>query len=201
MEPSAKGSVVSGVVASLRSSRKRGHISAEQLAARLSGPALSLLEEKIEAGRWYPMSAFQDLVDCEWELAGRDPEYARESGARSADRMSNAGIYQQLEYAKRVDRAQSRDALVRQTKLITTVTGTLYSFLSLSVRVSADGGLLEIVYANAAQFPEALRYSTEGFMNRINEQQGSGRRWTSERTKPGEIVFRLKLPSRMAGES
>jgi hypothetical protein len=108
--------------------------------------------------------------------------------------MFDAGLYQQLDYAGRVSRAKSRDELARQAKLISTVTSALYSFLQTSVRIAPDGVSLEIVYANAAAFREALRYSTEGFMNRVNERQGSSRRWTSERTRPDEIVFRMPLP-------
>jgi hypothetical protein len=198
MEPSAKGSVVVGVVSSLRSMKRAGRVSEEMLAARLSGGALSLLAEKIEGGRWYPMATFGELVDCEWEVTGRDPAYAREAGARSADRMFDAGLYQQLDYAGRVSRAKSQDELLRQAKLITTVTGALYSFLTTSVRISRDGSQLEIVYANAALFREALRFSTEGFMNRVNERQGSARRWSSERARPDEIVYSMPLPSRLA---
>ncbi len=201
MEPSAKGSVVLGVVASLRSLRKNGRVSEEQLAARLSKAALTLFGEKVEAGRWYPMTTFAELVEMEWELSGRDPEYARRAGAQSADRMFDAGLYQQLDYAQRVNRAQTREALLSQTRLITTVTGALYSYLSCSARFSADGEKLEIVYGNAALFCEALRFSTEGFMSRVNERQESSRRWTSERTRPDEIVFQMPLPKRLAGES
>jgi hypothetical protein len=200
MEPSAKGSVVVGVVASLRVLKKQGKVSEEQLAARLSAAALKLVGEKIESGRWYPMPAVGELIDFEWEIAGRDPQYARQSGAQSADRMFATGLYQQLDYAERVGRAANRDALLRQTKLITTVTGTLYNYLTISARISPDGDALEILYGNATLFSEALRYSTEGFMNRVNERQNSARRWTSTRTRPDEIKYSMKLPKRLAGE-
>ncbi len=200
MEPSAKGSVVVGVVASLRSQRKSGRVSDEQLTARLSAAALRLLEEKIEVGRWYPMAVFGELVDCEWALASRDPEHARKSGEKSADRMVATGLYQQLDYAERVDRAQNREALVRQAKLISTVTSTLYSYLKTSVRLSPEADHLEIVYSNASLFSEPLRISTEGFMNRINERQKSPRRWTSKRTRPDEIIFRMKLSTRLVAK-
>jgi hypothetical protein len=199
MEPSAKGSVVVGVVSSLRAMKRAGRIGEEMLSARLSAGALRLLGEKIEGGRWYPMALFGELVDVEWEIAGRDPAYAREAGARSADRMFEAALYQQLDYAGRVSRAKSQEELVRQAKLITTVTGALYNYLTTSVRISQAGGQLEIVYGNAREFREALRFSTEGYMNRINERQGSARSWTSSRPRPDEIVFSMPLPSRLAG--
>ena len=169
------------------------------MSARLSGDALALLEEKIEIARWYPMSVFAELVDFEWEVvAGRDPEYARQSGARGAVRLFQGGHYQQLDFAQRASRAGSREALVRQSKLITTVTAMLYNFLEVSVGIDpARPNELQIVYANAAEFTEPLRYTTEGFMNAINEAQGSSRRWTSERTAPDRIVFRLAIPERL----
>ena len=197
MEPSVKGSVVVGSVSSLRSLKRAGKVTAEALAARLGKAALGLLAEKIEVGRWYPMATFGELVDFEWELTDRDADYAREAGARSADRMFEAGLYQQLDYAGRVERAKSSSELVRQSKLITTVTGALYSFLTTAVRIAESGDRLEIVYGNAATFREMLRFSTEGFMNRVNERQGSSRRWTSARTRPDEIVYAMALPTRL----
>lgn len=199
MEPSVKGSVVVGVVSSLRALKRAGKVSEEALGARLGAAALALLGEKIESGRWYPMAPFGELVDCEWDVTGRDPEYARQAGSRSADRMFEAGLYQQLDYAGRVSRAKTREELVRQAKLITTVTSALYSFLTTSVRIAESGDRLEIVYGNAAAFREPLRFSTEGYMNRVNERQGSSRRWTSARPRPDEIVYAMALPSRLAG--
>jgi hypothetical protein len=199
VEPSVKGSIVVGAVAALRKLRKEGRVSAEALSARLSGAALELLGRKIEVGLWYPVGPFAELLDLEWEIGGgRTAAYARESGARSADRLYASGLYQQLDYADRAERVSSRDALRRQVHLVTSITSALYSFLRTSVRVDAARDCLEVVYANAAAFSEPLRLSTEGFMNQVNVRQGSARRWTSERTSADEIVFRLGLPERLA---
>lgn len=199
MQACAKGSIVVGAVASLRHLRRSGRVRNAQIEARLSAAALELLEEKIDIGRWYPMSAFAELVDFEWELvAGRDPEYARQSGAKGAQRLFQSGRYQQLDFAQRTGRVENREALVRQSKLITTVTSMLYNFLEVSVGIDPKRPQeLQIVYANATEFTEPLRYTTEGFMNAINEAQGSSRRWTSERTAPDRVVFRLAIPARL----
>lgn len=196
----AKGSIVVGAVASMRHLFNSGRISRGQAAARLSGQALELIEQKIDIGRWYPMRAFAELVEFEWDLvADRDPEYARRAGAKGAERLLRGSRYQQLDFAQRVGRAENRDALVRHSKLITTVTTMLYNFLDVSVGIDpARPNELQIVYANAAEFTDALRFTTEGFMNAINEAQGSSRRWTSERTAPDRIVFRLAIPERLA---
>jgi hypothetical protein len=200
MEASAKGSIVVGVVASLRKLFRAGRLSDEQIAARLSPAAVELVEQKIEIGCWYPMAAFAELVDLEWEVAGkRDPEYARQSGGASAKRQFESQRYQQLDFAKRAGKADSREAIVRQAKLITTITATFYNFLDVRVGIdAARPNELSITYANAKLFIEPLRYSTEGYMNGINSMQGSKRQWTSERVTPDRIVFRLALPTRLS---
>jgi hypothetical protein len=181
-----------GVVA-VRRHRAAGLITADQLAARLGKAALESLDQKIDIERWYPVRAFCEMVDLDWESAGaRDPDYLRRSGGEAAARFFRTGIYQQLDYAKRAPRAQTRSSLVRQARLIMSVTRSLYDFLD--TEVVADPERLRILYRNAALFSEALRYTTEGFMNEINRQQGASRSWTSERTAPDRVCFQLELP-------
>ena len=198
MEPSVKGSVVQATVTALAKLRASRRVSEEQLAARVSKGALALADTKVEPGLWYPIRPYNELVDFLWDLEGRRDDAMREAGVRSADAMSERGTYQQLEYADRVTRAPTRDDLIRQTRLIASVVPALYNFVKLSVRLSADEQYVEIVYANAELFCDALRISTEGFMTRVNERQGSQRTWTSERTRPDEIVFRMRVPERLA---
>jgi hypothetical protein len=197
--PSVKGSLMLGAVVSVRRHRKQGRISAEQLAARLCGPALELVDQKIDIGRWYPIKLFTELLDLDWEVgSSRDPDYMRRQGQQAADRLFDSGIYQQLAYAERADRVFSARQLERQAKLITTITGTLYNFLRFEVRVRPEAGALEIVYANAGLFSEALRHSTEGFMNQINHRQRSKLCWSSRRERADMVVFTLPIPSRLA---
>jgi len=202
-QPSVKGSLVLGAVVTVRRLRNRGRISPEQLAARLSAAALRLIDEKIDIGRWYPLEVFSEILDTDWELGGqRAPDYMREEGTRAADRLFESGIYQQLQFAERSERAQAVDNLVRRSKLITTINGSLFNFLTTEVRLNPERrDCLEIVYRNAAGFSEALRYTTEGFMNQINKRQGSARRWSSSRVKPDLVIFTLPLPRRFTEPS
>ena len=193
-----KGVIAVGVVGALQELKSAGRVSKEALEARLSAAALSLLGEKIELGRWYPMPAFSELVETEWELTGRDADYERQAGARVADRSRELGVYQQLEYAASKARPSSREELLRQSKLVITVTATLYNFIAAAVRISEGGNRLEIVYGNAAAFPEPMRFLIEGYLTRVNEWQRSPRRWTSTRTRPSEIVFSMELSRRLA---
>jgi hypothetical protein len=201
VEPSVKGSIVLGAVVTVKRHRKEGRVLPEQLAARLSGGALALLEQKIDIGRWYPIAHFSELLELDWSLARLDPDHMRRQGVDAANRLFESHIYQQLQYAERSGKAKSREDLFRQAKLITTITGTLYSFLQFEVRPMPDrNDQLEILYRNATAFTEALRYTTEGFMNQINLRQGSKRRWTSERLSSDLVAFRLPLPSHMGAE-
>ncbi|HEY8153233.1 MAG TPA: hypothetical protein VII72_03800 [Myxococcota bacterium] len=202
IDPSVKGSLVLGAVVTVRRHRTQGRISADQLAARLSGPALELVDQKIDIGRWYPVKVFTELLDLDWDIGSRrDPDYMRRQGEQAADRLFSSGIYQQLNYAERADRVVSAKELKSQSKLITTITGTLYNFLHFEVQLAEGGGeALEIVFSNATLFSEALRHSTEGFMNQINQRQGSSHRWLSRRDQPDVIVFTLPLPSRLLAE-
>jgi hypothetical protein len=203
-DPSVKGSLVLGAVVTVRRHRTHGRISADQLAARLGGAALELVDQKIDIGRWYPVKTFTELLDLDWEVGSRrDPDYMRRQGEQAADRLFASGIYQQLSFAERADRVASAQDLKRQSKLITTITGSLYDFLRFEVRLREEqDAALEIVFANAALFSEALRHSTEGFMNKINDRQGSAHRWLSRREQPDVVVFTLPLPSRfLAGRN
>jgi hypothetical protein len=201
VEPCVKGALVIGAVVAVKRHRDGGRISPEQLEVRLGKQALDLIDRKIEIGRWYPVHAFCELIDLDWDLvSGRDPEHARKAGRTSADRLFDRGIYHQLEYAERAERVQSRAELTRQAKRITAITATLYNFLEFDVRVDEQAKCLEVHYRNAKPFAEVLRYTTEGFMNQINHRQKSARIWSSERVSADLVVFRLPLPSRFSSE-
>jgi hypothetical protein len=200
-KPAVKGNLVLGAVVAARRHRDQGRISVEALEARLSAETLHLIDQKIAIASWYPIQAFTELIDLNWELGGRrDPEFMRKEGVRSADRLFVSGIYQQLNFAESAAKVTSRDELLRQSRLITSITASLYNFLETSVGVDGERtNVLRIVYANASLFCEALRFSTEGFMNHINERQKSARRWTSERPAPDRVVFRMEMPERLKG--
>ena len=139
MDPSVKGSLVLGAVVSVRRHRDQGRISADQLSARLDGGALELIDQKIDIGRWYPMKHFTALLDLDWDVGSkRDPAYMRRQGEQAADRLFSSGVYQQLNYAERADRVANVKDLKRQSKLITSINGSLYNFLSFEVRIGGS---------------------------------------------------------------
>ncbi len=193
---SVKGSLVVGAAVAARRLRDAGRVSPDALEARLSAGALDLVDRKIEVARWYPVAAFCELIELAWEVDGRrEVAYLERQGAESANRLFETKRYQQLEFAERSRRVASREQLIRQTRLITTITGTFYDFLEVSVALETDG--LCIVYGNAGAFGEPLVHTSVGFMNQINRRQGSERVWTGERVRPDEVRFRMPLPERL----
>jgi len=194
---SAKGTLLLGAVVTVRRMRDRNIIDAGTLAKRLSPEAIAMLDQRIDIASWYPVKVFCELIDLDWEVSGhRDPLYLERQGAMTADRLFDSGLYQQLEFAERSGKVETRKSLERQSKLITTITGTLYSFLTSTVEVHPLA--LEIAYGNATHFTDALMHTTVGFMNQINIRQGSKRRWSARRPARDRVVFSMELPARLA---
>jgi len=194
---SAKGNIVMGSVIAVRRHRDAGRITPAELEKRLSPEAIALLDARIEIGSWYPIDVFCSLLDLDWEIAGHhEIGYLERQGAVSADRLFDSGMYQQLDFAERSKRVDTRKSLERQAKLITTINGALYNFLEVTVELSPTA--LQLRYANAASFSDALMHTSVGFMNQINHRQGSKRIWSARRVAPDVIVFTMELPERFA---
>ena len=132
--------------------------------------------------------------------AGRDPGVRAESREpRAHSACSRAGATSSSISRSARAKAESREGLVRQSKLITTITAMLYNFLEVTVGIDpARPDELQIVYANASRVHRAAPLHDRGLHERRSTQaQGSSRRWTSERTAPDRVVFRLAIPSRL----
>lgn len=197
-EPSVKGLLLGGVVANLRRLAERGAVSEDALEARLGVRALELLREKVDPACWYPIEGYRELVDLLWELEGRrDPAFMREKGRDWARRLYDAQRYQQLEYADtRIGQLRSADEAVRQGRLIASLIQTFWNFVEPQVDLDPDHpDTLRLTLSGtlASLFPEANRYTTEGFLNHMVERGGGSHQATSERPTPERIVFRLPL--------
>lgn len=194
--PSVKGAMILGAVVVARRARDRGRVPEERL-AKLSDRSRELLEEQIQLSRWYPMELFTELLELDWEIGGNfEPEYMRKSGEKNAERMTRAARYQQFDYLERAERPKSNAEVIKQVRLTSSVTLSYFNFMEVEVRMHPDRpNVLQIVYSNTESFPDALRYSTEGFMSRLNRVRGSSRRWTSERVG-NTVVFALEIKER-----
>ncbi len=192
---SVKGLLLGGVVVNIRRLLEDERISQDDLYARMGPDAIRVFEEKIEPIRWYPIEAYRDLVDLMWEVAGdRDPDFMREKGRRWAAKVYDKGSYQQLEYADAAPRLESGEQAVRQGRLIGSLIGAFWSFIEPEVDLDPDSeAMLRMTFRNAAEFPEANRYTIEGFLNHMVERGKGNHVSSSERPTPDLVVFRLPL--------
>lgn len=194
--PSVKGVLLLSAVVVVRRLRDGGRIPDSRL-EKLGSATRELLDERIEIAQWYPMDLYSELLEVDWEICGsHDPEYMRRAGELNAEKMSQAKRYQQLDYLERVDKPESSADLLRQMRLTSSVTLSYFNFTDATVQLHPDHPhILQIIYSNTDSFPEPLRYSTEGFMTRLNRVRRSSRRWTSERIG-STIVFSLEMKAR-----
>ena len=96
--PSIKGSAFQSVVSDLVGLIEAGRISRETAEARLEADDLRLLDDKILPGVWYPIASYRRMTELLWEVEGnRAPAYLMARGARSAERLFEAGLYQQMQ--------------------------------------------------------------------------------------------------------
>ena len=194
-ESSVKGLLLGGIAAGVRRLRDEGRISELDLEARLDAKAIELLDQKIEPNTWYPVRPYSQLLDLMWNVEGDgDPEYMRQKGARSAQKLFDSGRYQQLEYSERSEKPKTRQEAIRQGQLIGSVLPAFWNFIEMQIDIDPeDQNCMRLIFNNASEFPEANRYSSEGFMAYIGERSGGSGELTSLRSRPDQIIFRFKL--------
>ena len=105
--PSIKGSAFQSVVHDLAELIKAGKIAREAVEARLEAEDLLLLDDKILPGLWYALASYRRMTELLWEVEGnREPAYLMARGARSAERLFEAGLYQQMQRGEELGAAK-----------------------------------------------------------------------------------------------
>jgi hypothetical protein len=193
---SVKGLLLGGIVAQVRRMLESERLGEEDMLARIGPEASAVLDQKVQPIRWYPIEAYRDLVDLVWEIEGdRNPEFMREKGRAWAEKAYRKG-YQQLEYADSAPQLQTGAEAVRQGRLIASLIGAFWSFVEPEVDLDPDpdrADTLRMTFRNAGSFPEANRYTVEGFLNHMVERGGGRTHSSSERPEVDVVVFRLPL--------
>lgn len=183
--PSVKGSAFQAVPEDLLGLLEAGVLSREELEARLEPRDLEILETKIQPSSWYPIETYTRMVEllanCE---SPNDREgYCVDRGTRAAQRLADAGIYQQLD--------ASREKLgARVGHFAITLAQVMYSFGRWRYVPRSDAGGFSIELEDAAAFPEVARWATQGFIERTASRiAGSSMRVASRRPRPDRVVF------------
>jgi len=169
--PSIKGSVFSSVVEDVERLIRAGLTSREKLEAKFGEEALSHLDESIQPALWYPIDSYRVLAECLVEIEGGGRmEYMFERGERSAERLMDAGLYEQLRYASGTSESGTRMQVRSAGRLIVTLAPAMFNFTRWSFHVDPETSKrFTIQVKDAAEFPEVLRYSSAGFCHTVAE--------------------------------
>jgi len=196
---SIKGSVFVRAVEDIGKLVSAGTLSRSELQRKLPATDVALLNQPVIPSSWYDVQAYGRLLELLRDVEGEGKnEYLRERGARSAELLRQAGLYQQMEYLNRTQLAQQKDARARylafgrDLRLLTTMHGSILNFGRQLVKDDpqyADRYVME--YQDVAHYPEALCWTTDGFVNRMAKQHGMPDLWKWERPTQDLILYRM----------
>jgi hypothetical protein len=197
--PSIKGSVFARAAEDTLKLISAGTLARRELARWLRPPDVALLDKPVTPSSWYDVEAYGRLLELLRDVHGRGKnEYLRERGARSAEFLLEAGLYQQMEYLSRTQAAQQKDpkarslAFGRDLRLLTTMHGSILNFGRQLVKDDPEHeGRYVLEYVDVAPFPEALCWTNDGFVNRMAKQHGEPDLWIWERPVSDRIIFRM----------
>jgi hypothetical protein len=195
-EPSIKGTAFQSVVEDVKALVDSGRISRDALEARLCAVDLEILDDKIQPAAWYPIDCYRRLSELLLEMEGGGrTDYLRRRGARAAERLFAAGLYQQLLRGEEIGeeiRQAGRRWTTREGNLMATLAGAIFSFSRWRFSVeSHESSRIEVTEAEV--LPEVARHAAEGFIAyTASRLSGSGVRVTSERPTADTLRFVLR---------
>jgi hypothetical protein len=178
--PSIKGASISSLIEDVAKQRDSGRIPRELLEERLTEADRELLDRPVNVASWYDIHSYRRMAELLCETEGRREDLMRERGAAAAKRLAAAGLYQQMETASRIDETRQLDesarfeAYGRRLKLIATLSGAILNFGEFRVVIdpdSPDRYCIEV--HDAADMPELLAHTSEGFINAMAEMGAS----------------------------
>jgi hypothetical protein len=190
--PCIKGSVFSSVVEDVERLVREGRVSREKIEAKLGEEALSHLDESIQPALWYPIESYRVLSELLVEVEGGGRmEYMFERGKRAAERLFDAGLYEQLRYAAKKNAGGTRLQVRSAGRLIITLAPAMFNFTRWSFHADPDTAKrFTIQVDDARELPEVLRYSAAGFCHAVSEAACKAKlSIRHERVRPDQILI------------
>jgi hypothetical protein len=198
--PSIKGMAFGSVVEDVVRLCKNGRIQPEALQLILTPDDLPYMREEVISNKWYPITCYQRMLELLRKYDGGDrDDYVRERGMRAAQRLIDAGIYQQLRYASEVQEAIDRNEALERLKLIVTLWNGMFNVGAWRVYVDEKNpDELGVIINGAEDVPAIALEAIEGFITRITEFDAIPTSALAfERIAPD--VVRLKMVLRKTG--
>jgi hypothetical protein len=203
-KPAIKGTLFSAVVEDLNRGVDSGSVSHAELETELSADELALLGEKINAASWYCIHTYHRMVGllCRAEGGGLD-DYWHQRGMRAADRMVDAGIYQQMDYIGRIQSSLESEAsarfraLAKDLRLLLSVHASVLNFGDWKTVVDPDhDDRYRVEIKNVDGIPDGIFLAATGMFNRMSALAKSPKphTWEFERLSPAFVVIRMSGP-------
>jgi hypothetical protein len=199
--PSIKGVAFAFVAEKALKYLSSGEISRGELARRLPSDGLEAIERPVVLVAWYDIRIYAALMELLRDAVGKgENEYLVRHGGQAAERLLEMGLYQQMEYLKRMALRKEADprarylAFGRDLRRLVSLCPSIFNFGHLEVRDDpehADRYMLEI--SNGGAFPEVLRWSMQGFYNRLAAVHDSPDLWRLE-PQQGLVRHRMTRP-------
>jgi hypothetical protein len=193
--PCIKGSAFKSVVPDVKRLVDEARIPPDVLDSRLTTGDRALLEETIDDDAWYPLANYARMLEVLRDFDGEGAsDYLRRRGAAVAERLIAAGVYSQLNYARRMPDAKTRDAAVQNLRLLAGLYGAMFNVGAWKVESDPDNPLeYGLTISDAADFPDVACEPVAGFVAKLSEYSASiTRSVTVERPTPDEIRFRFR---------
>ena len=177
---------------------RSGRLSREALEARLEAEDLRVLDDKVLPGSWYPLACYRRMTELLWEIEGhRDPAYLLARGARTAERLFEAGIYQQLRRGEEIGtqkRERNEGWSASDGNLLTSLAGAIFNVSRWRFcNEPDDPSVNRIEVSEAGELPDVSRLAAQGFIEYAATRiAGAPVRVASERPSPDRIVFTLR---------
>jgi hypothetical protein len=198
-KPSIKGSIVAGHAEVMQKYVAAAQIDEKSLASYFDERERTVLAEPINATGWYDIDLYRRLLEFlrDYPGEGRN-DYLIAAGCRSAENLIRAGIHQQFEYLRRTQHHEFSDphersqAFGRDLRLLNTISASILNFGVSTIEPDPEHELRWIIVkTESADYPEALCWTTQGFINRMAEEHGTPDLWYWERLSPDTIHFRM----------
>jgi hypothetical protein len=200
--PAIKGRVFGPALEDVQKLVSDGRISPRELERWLQPADVELLGRPVDPTDWYDIRLYARVLSLLRDVVGRGShDYLRQRGANTAERLLEAGFYQQLEYLKRIQVAKIRDpregfqVFGRDLRLLTTISASILNFAHWESKPDPDAEHRYVIeVSDAAAFPDELGWTSEGFVNRMARQHGDPDLWRWERARPDLVLFRMIRP-------
>jgi len=195
-----KGSVFAGHAEILKKGLADGSVRQSHAERVLRPDELALVTGPLIDARFYDIDLYGRMMDLlRDELGEGDDQYLIDAGRRTAERLLASGIHQQFDYLKRTqhkDRDDARErseAFGRDLRLLATITRSILNFAKSDIVPDPDHALRWMIkHTEAAPYPEALCWTSQGFSNRMAEEHGDVDLWYWERPEPDVVIFRMR---------